>query len=38
MRWWGRTWRKSLEQSMQEREEAQMDIAPATTTPKVSRT
>jgi hypothetical protein len=38
MRWWGRVWRKSLEQSVQERERAQDAIVPATNTPKVSRT
>jgi len=39
MRWWGRVWRKSLEQSLQERQEAENHILPAvTTTPKVSRT
>ena len=37
MRWWGRAWRKSLEQSLQEREEAEQNILPAATTPKVSR-
>jgi hypothetical protein len=38
MRWWGRVWRKSLEQSVQEREQAQSAIVPTTNTPKVSRT
>jgi hypothetical protein len=38
MRWWGRAWRKSLEQSLQEREQAETAITPAVTTPKVSRT
>jgi hypothetical protein len=37
VRWWGRAWRKSLEQSIQEREEADNAILPATTTPNVSR-
>ncbi len=38
MRWWGRAWRKSLAQSVQEREEAAQAILPTATTPKVSRT
>jgi hypothetical protein len=38
LRWWGRVWRKSLAQSVQERENAQDAIVPATNTPKVSRT
>jgi hypothetical protein len=38
MRWWGHTWRKSLAQSLQEREEAESAVTPAVTTPKVSRT
>jgi hypothetical protein len=38
MRWWGRVWRKSLEQSVLEREQAQDALVPATNTPKVSRT
>jgi hypothetical protein len=37
MRWWGRAWRKSLEQSLQEREQAQSAIVAAVTSPKVSR-
>jgi len=38
MRWWGRAWRKSLEQSLQEREKAEFAIiAPSLTTPKASR-
>jgi hypothetical protein len=37
MRWWGRAWRKSLAQSLQEREEAENAVLPAVTTPKVSR-
>jgi hypothetical protein len=37
MRWWGRTWRKSLEQSLHERQEAENAILPSATTPKVSR-
>jgi hypothetical protein len=37
MRWWGRAWRKSLQQSLQEREEAEHAITPAVVTPKVSR-
>ena len=38
MRWWGRAWRKSLEQSLQEREKAEFAIiAPSLATPKVSR-
>jgi hypothetical protein len=38
MRWWGRTWRKSLTQSLREREEAENAVLPTITTPKVSRT
>jgi hypothetical protein len=38
MRWWGHTWRKSLEQSIHEREEAENTVLPAVSTPKVSRT
>ncbi len=38
LRWWGRTWRKSLAQSLQEREEAENAVMPAITTPKPSRT
>jgi hypothetical protein len=38
MRWWGRVWRKSLEQSVLEREQAQDAIISPTNTPKVSRT
>jgi hypothetical protein len=38
MRWWGRAWRKSLEQSIQERQENENNVLPTTTTPKVSRT
>jgi hypothetical protein len=37
-RWWGRAWRKNLEQSVQEREAAANDILTTATTPKVSRT
>jgi hypothetical protein len=37
MRWWGRAWRKGLEQSLQDREKAESAIAPAMTIPKVSR-
>ena len=37
MRWWGRAWRKSLEQSLLQRELAPPDITPAIITPKVSR-
>jgi hypothetical protein len=38
MRWWGRVWRKSLEQSVQERERAEDATVAATNTPKASRT
>ena len=38
MRWWGHTWRKSLAQSIQEREEIQNSVLPAITNPKISRT
>ena len=38
MRWWGRAWRKSLQQSLLEREEAEHAIIPAVVTPKTSRT
>ena len=37
LRWWGRAWRKSLAQSLQEREEAENAMLPTITTPKVSR-
>ena len=38
MRWCGRAWRKSLEQSLLEREQAEFAIiASSLTTPKVSR-
>jgi hypothetical protein len=37
MRWWGRAWRKSLEQSVQERDEAEDAILPAASTPNTSR-
>jgi len=39
LRWWGRAWRKSLEQSLEERENANNSnsILPATNTPKVSK-
>jgi len=37
VRWWGRTWRKSLEESLEERENAGNAVLPGTTTPKVSR-
>jgi len=38
LRWWGRVWRKSLAQSVQEREQAQDAIVPTTNTLKASRT
>jgi hypothetical protein len=38
MRWWGRVWRKSLEQAVQEREQAQDSLVPTVNTPKPSRT
>jgi hypothetical protein len=38
MRWWGRAWRTSLQQSLQEREKAEQSMPTATITPKVSRT
>jgi len=38
MRWWGNVWRKSLEQSIQEREQAQDSMVPTTNIPKASRT
>jgi hypothetical protein len=38
MRWWGRVWRKSLLQSLQEREKAELAIlTPPFNNPKVSR-
>jgi hypothetical protein len=38
MRWWGRAWRKNLEQSLQEREKTELAIlTPSLTAPKVSR-
>jgi uncharacterized membrane protein YjfL (UPF0719 family) len=37
-RWWGRAWRKSLAQSIHEREEAENTVIPAITNPKISRT
>jgi L-asparagine transporter-like permease len=37
MRWWGRAWRKSLEQSFKEREKAQPVITSPIITTKVSR-
>jgi len=37
MCWWGRAWRKSLVQSLQERQEAENAILPAAITSKVSR-
>jgi hypothetical protein len=37
MRWWGRAWRKSLEQSLQERELADEALLPVAITPKTSR-
>ncbi|HEY3861210.1 MAG TPA: hypothetical protein VGO59_04915 [Verrucomicrobiae bacterium] len=38
MRWWGRSWRQSLAQSLQEREQSESAITPTVTIPKVSRT
>lgn len=37
MRWWGHTWRKSLEQSLHEREQAEHNFTPAAITPKASK-
>jgi len=38
MRWWGRAWRKSLQQSLQEREKADLAIlTPPFNNQKVSR-
>jgi hypothetical protein len=37
LRWWGRAWRKSLEQSLKEREKAQPALTPSIITTKVSR-
>jgi len=36
-RWWGRAWRKNLEQSVQERDDAADAILPSAPTPKASR-
>jgi hypothetical protein len=38
MRWWGRAWRTSLQQSLQEREKAEQAMPPAPIIPKPSRT
>jgi hypothetical protein len=38
VRWWGRSWRKNREQSLEAREAAGLPILPTANTPKVSRT
>jgi hypothetical protein len=34
MRWWGRAWRRNLEQALQEREDTPTPLLPSTTSPK----